>query len=221
MISSENMDSILLSEQRIFIYSILSGIYRVEAGEAMIRAIENIGEDSEAGDILSEGFRMLKASISNRNSGTLLNLARDYARIFLGAGLARGEAAYPYESVYLSEKHIMMQDSRDEILELFWSEHLGKDDSLTFPEDHICLEFEFMAFLTGKEKEATEKGDDETAAKYREKQEQFFRDHLGKWVFNLCAAVDRVAKEDFYIAVSKLTSDFMRFEKELLIHDAQ
>jgi len=49
----------------------------------------------------------------------LNDLAVDYARIFLGVGIAEGSAAYPYESVYTSKKRIIMQDTLDQVKAMY------------------------------------------------------------------------------------------------------
>ena len=51
-------------------------------------------------------------SITYKDKNTYIeNLAVDFARIFLAAGINHGSAAFPYESVYTSSKKIVMQDA--------------------------------------------------------------------------------------------------------------
>jgi TorA maturation chaperone TorD len=61
-------------------------------------------------------------------------------RAFIGHGNNAYSAAYPYESVYTSEKRLMMQDARDEVLAIYRSCHLDKAASWKENEDHIAVE---------------------------------------------------------------------------------
>ena len=55
----------------------------------------------------------MKEYLRHRDSGTRQELAVDYARVFLCAGMYEQLMAPPYESVYTSEEHLLMQDARD------------------------------------------------------------------------------------------------------------
>ena len=46
----------------------------------------------------------------------MTELAIDYVRTFIGHGVNGYSAAYPYESVYTSERRLMMQEARAEVL---------------------------------------------------------------------------------------------------------
>ena len=59
---------------------------------------------------------------------SLEDLAADYAKTFLGAGSAQGAAAFPYESVYTSPKHVMMQDAWNQVCEIYESKGLERNE---------------------------------------------------------------------------------------------
>jgi anaerobic sulfite reductase subunit A len=46
---------------------------------------------------LTEGYRIFEDYFRNPGLDPLTDLAVDYARVFLGAGIAEGDVAYPYE----------------------------------------------------------------------------------------------------------------------------
>ena len=61
---------------------------------------------TDAGD---EGNRLIATYLSGIWENTLTELAADYMRTFFGHGYSGHAAAYPFESVYSSEKRLLMQ----------------------------------------------------------------------------------------------------------------
>ena len=120
-------------------------------------------------------------------------LAVDYARVFLGAGLAEAAAAFPYESVYTSPKGIILQDAwsrmRERLREASLEIALPSADLL---EDHISVELEYLAAL---ESDAA--------------QNEFARLHLQNWVPRFCDAIGKYAQTDFYQAAAGLLRTFV------------
>ena len=47
-------------------------------------------------------------------------------RTFIGSGALDARAAYPFESVYTSEKGLLMQAARDEVLAILRAEQLAE-----------------------------------------------------------------------------------------------
>jgi len=196
-------------------YSFLSRIYRVEADKALLDQISGMGLSVGEGETeIGEGYALLERFVAATTESTLTDLAVDYARIFLG--VSRGSAAFPYESVYTSESRMFMQESRDEVLTVFRAEGLDRAEDFNEPEDHIALEFEFMAFLSQKTIDALQEGEDEDVVRYLEKQNAFLEEHILTWVPDFCRDVDRFAKTDFYKAAAKITQGFLDIEKAVI-----
>jgi len=87
-------------------YAFLARLYRVEADQALLEQISSMDlskeiEDSEIG----EGYVLLNRYVEKTNENTLTELAIDYAKVFLGVD--RGSGAFPYESVYTSDRILM------------------------------------------------------------------------------------------------------------------
>ena len=198
-------------------YGFLARIYRVEVDQELLdqMAKMDLSVDVDEHDI-SEGYRMLKGFLGHLRESTLTDLAVEYARIFLGAGSARGEGAYPYESVYTSPKRLVMQDARDQVLKIYREEWLDRAEEFHEPEDHLAFELEFMAYLCQKTTEALKAGDNGAALGYLEKQQDFLEKHLIPWVPAFCADVERVAQGDFYKAVAKITVGYLGMEQDLM-----
>ncbi|MBR1660357.1 MAG: molecular chaperone TorD family protein, partial [Oscillospiraceae bacterium] len=119
-------------------------------------------------------------------------LAADYARVFLGAGLAEAAAAFPYESVYTSPKGVIMQDAWSRMREKLRERGLEISiPSADLMEDHISVELEYLSALDGEAEQA-----------------EFVRLHLQNWVLRFCGDVETYAETEFYRAAAGLLRVF-------------
>ena len=160
-------------------------------------------EKSAAAAKVGEAAEGEAAEGSSVSQEILDDLAVDYARIFLSAGVAQGKAAFPYESVYTSRQHLMMQESQGDVAALFAKRGLEvRKDTYRMPEDHLGLLLEYMAILCkeGQQKE----------------QQDFLRNHLLNWIFAFTADMIKYASTDFYRGLGKLTKGFLSMERSLL-----
>ena len=145
------------------------------------------------------------------------DLAVDYARTFIGSGALDARAAYPFESVYTSEKGLLMQAARDEVLAILRAEKL--DGTLTWNEgeDHVGIELLFMREMAKRTNAALEAGDEDSAFSMLVTQRNFQHDHLLNWVFKWAVDVPKYAKLPFYTAFVDLTCAYLREDAALLI----
>jgi anaerobic sulfite reductase subunit A len=198
-------------------YGFLARIYRVEVDQElldqMVKMDLSVGVDEPE---ISVGYRMLKGFLEHLAGSTLTDLAVEYARIFLGAGLGGGDGAYPYESVYTNPHRLVMQEARDQVLQIYREEGLDKAEEFVEPEDHITLELEFMAHLCQKTSEALKVGDKSATLSYLNKQKDFLEKHLIPWAPTFCADVERIAQTDFYKAVAKVSTGYLKMEQDLI-----
>ena len=156
----------------------------------------------------------LKDSQGKENQEVLDDLAVDYARIILSAGVAQGKAAFPYESVYTSKKHLMMQDSRNEVVALYAARGVAPSREMyRVPEDHLGLLLEYMALLCQEWDQAEEPGG---AGARAAEQAAFLKDHLNNWVPAFAGEVQKYAGTDFYKGLARLTRGFLMAEKALV-----
>jgi len=197
------------------LYNLLARLYRIEVDETLLKQLAEMGFPTDCREPeLAEGYRMLTEWLRNSGNDPLTDLAVDYARIFLGAGVYEGVAASPYESVYTSADRLIMQEARDQTLAAFRAKGLQCSEQLEIPEDHIALELEFLAHLC---RETLQAGDDRTrASKLLREQKDFLEQHPGKWISMFCADIEKCASTDFYRAVSKITLGFLNMEREIL-----
>lgn len=190
------------------LYRLLSRLYLLEVDAALWQGLNKLRFpiESAAGD-LKAGYQTvaayLKENDSTEESAVLDDLAVDYARIFLSAGVAQGKAAFPYESVYTSRKHLVMQDSRCDVVALYGKKGITPaKDNYHVPEDHLGYLLEYMARLC-----------DEDAV---EEQKAFLKGHLLNWVSAFTVDMGKYAATDFYRGLAKVTRGFLQLEQDVL-----
>ena len=206
-----------LSERRENMYGLLSRLYRVEVDPEFYGNLCGASFPTGTGnDDVDAGYRLVATYCATQHDDPLLDLARDYARVFIGHGVDAYSAAYPFESVYTSEKRLLMQDARDEVLAIYRSAGLDKKNSWKEGEDHVALELEFEQVLANRTTEALRKGDEEEAAALLTTQRNFLEDHLLSWVPMMTADMKRFAKTDLYQGLAYLTDGFLNTDKAFL-----
>lgn len=104
-----NLQNIL--QTRCTFYAFLARIFRTEADQQLWSTQRHL-IPRKSGDPRSDaGYAALTRWKTAPGSDPLTELAVDYARVFLGAGVAGKDAAYPYESVYTSPQGLVMQQA--------------------------------------------------------------------------------------------------------------
>lgn len=199
-----------LNMQRAATYGMLARLYRNEIDDAFLTELRSMRYPINTGnDNTDEGYRLMAHFLSNVWANTLDDLSVDYSRTFIGHGVDGYSAAYPYESVYTSPKRLMMQDARDEVLAIYRSYGLDKQESWKEGEDHVALEMEFMQTLANRTADALEKGDEDEAVALLETQHNFLYDHLAAWAPMMTRDMKRLAKTDLYQGLAYLTDGFL------------
>lgn len=199
------------------LYRFLGHIYQSEADQTLLDQMQNMSFPSECGeDDLSAGYRMIEQYFRHPGSDPLTDLSVDYARVFLGAGIAGDDAAYPYESVYTSPKRLIMQDARDQAVAAYRAKGLALAETLDIPEDHIALELEFMAHLCREAQQALAVQDWLSVSTCLQEQMDFLEQHLLNWIPAFCADVGKFAGTEFYKAVAKVTHGYLCLERNIL-----
>ena len=210
-------DLIAVNEGRAATYRMLARLFRVEVDQPLLDELfAGTYKVSTGNANMDEGHRLLATALSGIWENTLTELAADYLRTFLGHGYSGHSAAYPYESVYASEKRLLMSDARDEVLALYRAAGFNKDESWKESEDHVALELEFMGLLTERSVEALKNGDEDEAESLLRRSQGFLEDHLGQWAPLLAASMRDFAKTDFYLGLSYMLEGFIETDEEVL-----
>lgn len=213
------MNENTLRQSRGDLYRLLSRLYLLEVDEELLAALFGMELPKECSfEDMKEGYDLMGAWLHDakgrlEGAGTekermqrevLDDLAVDYARIFLSAGVAQGKAAFPFESVYTSRQHLLMQESRTDVIAKYAAKGVTPGKNLyRVPEDHLGLLLSYMAILC------------EEDAPIKEQQE-FLKEHLLNWVSAFTADVAKYASTDFYRGLGKLTKGFLAMERSLL-----
>ena len=148
-LSAEDRAALIqLTEQRADTYGLLSRLYRVEIDQELLDELCGMRFPASTGNKdADEGYRRIATYLSNLWENSLTDLAVDYVRCFIGHGVDAYSAAYPFESVYTSEKRLLMQEARDEVLAIYRSMGLDKQSTWKEGEDHVAVELEFMQIM--------------------------------------------------------------------------
>ncbi len=152
---------------------------------------------------LDKGYRLIKRYFSFSSTDRRTQLACEYARIFLAAGVFTKAAvtAVPYESVFTSEAHIMMQESRDDVVARYRADGFLVDPALHEPEDHLAFELEYLAEMNARAAALVEAADAAGLARNIERQIEFIDAHLLNWLPQLLETAQEYAKLAFYIGI--------------------
>lgn len=208
----DNSELIQLMTEREELYKFQARVYRREVDQKLLDTIRGLEIRSDASD-LPEALGVVRAS-AEHSEDPLTDFAVDYARIFLGAGIAKGIAAYPYESVYTSRDRLVMQDAYEAVMKIYRANGIGKLDADLY-EDHIALELEFMGILCRRAIELAAAEKKQALEENIDLQKEFLRDHLLNWTKEFFDSIRSCPGSNFYKGFANFTEAFLKMEKEL------
>lgn len=208
-----------INSSRENMYKLLARFYRIEADADMLSQLAGMEFPQDCPPEMGAGYQQLETAVKDGNL-SLEDLAVDYARIFLGAGIVDFDAAYPYESVYTSPKKLIMQEARDEVVAFYQKCGVARDKELNEPEDHMAFELEFMAYLCREAIQACQEKNEEQLAKVLSWQQEFLTSHIMKWADDFCEDIFKYAATDFYKGAAKITRGYLHMELEFMQAEA-
>ena len=198
-------------------YGLLARIFRVEVDGKFLDELRHLKFPTSTGnEHVDYGYRTMYNYLKGTWEDTLLDLARDYARTFIGHGNNGRSAAYPFESVHTSEKRLLMQDARDEVLAIYRANLLKKGEEWNDCEDHIALELEFMQVMSERTAKALKEGKEDEAVEMLKTQRAFVGQHLANWVPMFVSDIKYFSQTDLYIGAGELLLGFVQTEVEAL-----
>jgi len=122
-------------------------------------------------------------------------IVADYTRLFIGPGEV---LAPPWESVYFNEERLTFQEETLQARSWFRRHGLESVKLKNEPDDHVGLELAFLAHVAGLGLSALEQKDETAFRQALEAQEQFFSEHLLRWVVPWSNLVLEYTQTDFY-----------------------
>ena len=209
----EEIKSIFKHRQTI--YKILALLYEREIDEKMLGFLKGV-TFPEGKDEFGNAGKDLNGAIQELTPSDLDNLAADYARTFLSAGVADEPSAFPIESVYTSREKLIMQDAYEAVLLILQKHGLTHSKKDLYP-DHLGVELEFMAFLCQKTIDSLDEGNDKATDQLLEEQTEFLLDHLLNWTGKFFEDQRSIASSKLYRSLATFTEAFLREEKAFLM----
>ncbi|MDR2715290.1 MAG: molecular chaperone TorD family protein [Coriobacteriaceae bacterium] len=134
----------------------------------------------------------------------LQELGQDYTYLFLMVGSSRTS---PYESVYRTDDRTLFGPTTVQVRKAYEAAGVELASSEHEPDDHIGLEFAFLAHLLGGMSEALQEGDQERLGAAEAQLRAFAQDHLlvfsDAYLYNLT----RQAQSLYYQSVARVCSN--------------
>lgn len=205
-------------KERADFYRLLASLYFKEVSEEFLEQMPLLaGSEASGNEKMDRGFKALRQYSVRKGPDPRTDLAVDYARVFLSAGIYEGDAANPYESIYTSEEGLIMQDARDEVRLIYLKQAINVNDELNLPEDHLSFELEFLAIMADRVQELlASSGDAGEVAANLGVQRAFIDEHLLNWLPMLAQRVKDCAEQPFYPAILDITQGFLEEDRALL-----
>lgn len=214
--ASEDVNLVELMNARARSYGMLARLFREEIDLATLRELQKMRFPQATGNAaVDEGYHQLYAYLKRAWDDSVTELAIDYVSTFIGHGVNGYSAAYPYESVYTSERRLLMQEARAEVLATLRENELMRG-AWNEAEDHIALELEFMQRMALRAAEALGDAAEDEAIAYLRTSYDFLENHLLNWVPMLVADMRMHARTLFYQGLAQLTLGSLQEDEAVL-----
>lgn len=214
--SEESVDLVALMRMRAQTYGLLARLFREEADRGALEELQSMRFPTATGNAkVDEGYHLLYDYLKTAWDDSVTELAIDFVRTFIGHGVNAYSAAYPYESVYTSERRLMMQEARAEVLQTLRENNL-KRGAWNEGEDHVALEFEFMQRMSLRVAASLVAGSEGEAVEQLRTQRAFLRDHLLNWLPMLTNDMRLFSRTLFYQGLAQLAMGFVEEDASLL-----
>lgn len=214
--AEETVNLVELMELRACTYGLLARLFREEVDEPTLRELQGMRFPTATGNAtVDEGYHLLYTYLKSAWDDSVTELAIDYVRTFIGHGVNAYSAAYPFESVYTSERRLMMQEARAEVLQTLRENNL-KRGAWNEGEDHIALELEFMQRMSLRARDQLQAGDEDAAVETLRTQRTFAHDHLLNWLPLLTSDMRLFARTMFYQGLAQLALGYVEEDARVL-----
>lgn len=204
-----------VADARRMAYSFFADVLSAEVTKEFVAGMASFEADS--GTQMAKFVESLKGSDLDE---VTQDVRSEFCALFLNMS---AHPVFTSESVYLSDNHVIMQEPRDQIVDIYRSYKLAVDKEFDWPEDHVSMEMLFMAHLCRMESElcesaseASDESIDERIESLGKAQKAFFSEHLGRWVPMLADELATHAKTLFYKGVAEYLHEFLEDEREYL-----
>ena len=125
----------------------------------------------------------------------------DYMHLFIGP---KKVLAPLWESYYLNKDHLLFQVETLQVRNWYQRFGLQAENLYHEPDDHIGIEFSFIAHLAKQGLQACEADDTKKLKRMLKAQGEFIRTHPQRWIKAWQQNVEDNARTDFYLGISRL-----------------
>lgn len=214
--AEETTELVELMELRARTYGLLSRLFLKEVDADTLEELQGMRFPTATGNAtVDEGYHLLYDYLKGAWEDSITELAIDYVRTFIGHGVNGYSAAYPYESVYTSERRLMMQEARAEVLETLRENNL-KRGNWNEGEDHIALECEFMQRMSLRSADYLKNDNEEAAIECLQTQREFIQNHLLNWLPLLTSDMRMFSRTMFYQGLAQLALGYVEEDDKVL-----
>jgi len=143
--------------------------------------------------------------------GEKLDEARwEYNRLFIGP---KKPIAVPFESVYRSEKHLLMREFAYEVREFYAQVGLEVEKKDHFPDDFIGFEFQYLFYVSKLVIELIKHKREKEAEELILVRKEFLQEHPLKWFFDFCDDISKGSKEKIWKNLAEFILKILEKEK--------
>lgn len=216
--SEENLKSLSTPEEKLAAarsraYTVFTQAFAYPAGEQwdalhegdLVTALRTVLNEVDTSLLDGANLDALRETGEDRD-----DIAVEYTRLF-DVGGSGGPSCSLWGGTYGDARMKTMEEA------VRFYNHFGlsvAEDPHELP-DHITTQLEFLHYLTYRETETLQAGED--AGSYRRAQRDFILRHPGKWVPKLAAAVKEQKAMAFFVVLTDLLARFLVHETEHLI----
>jgi len=189
-------DTEVATEERAAFYFLLSRLFADQSISADLNQyLELLSPYQDSATGLAASFSSKLSEWQKKDQLDHL-LKTEYARIFILSGGVR-----PYESVYLGESKMLMQEPWVQVKRFYHNSGLKLENPGLHPEDHASVELTFMLYLF-------EQDNLEAAG-------EFFMQHISRWIPQMLEDIINYPYADFYKDVAIFAQTFIEMERKM------
>ncbi|MHC4441515.1 MAG: TorD/DmsD family molecular chaperone [Planctomycetota bacterium] len=205
-----------LASARQTVYSFLRAAFSEPPSGEQLDALRASDFLCEAGKLFSEHV-LAPLTEYARTDTAIADLQREGRQEFMNLfKVPGGQYVTPYESVYRDTREIagkkvkglLMGQCAVDVQKWYQLAALEIADEYKDLPDHICLEFNYLAHLCGKEREFDSAGDEAKLARTWLMQRDFLAGHIIPWIGLLGDKIHEKSQHTYFRAVADMAVEF-------------
>jgi TorA maturation chaperone TorD len=151
-------------------------------------------------DDTAKGLETLRAFFAVSGPEAMHAVSRDHTELFIGPT----DPVPVWESVWTTRERLLFDEPTFEVRRIFAAYGLEAPDNAHQPDDHIGLEFAFVAHLLTLALRAADDGAPQTMRDHIASARAFIADHLGVWGPKCLDQIAEKAATNYYRGIAQL-----------------